>query len=266
MSLELARAAFVGHAVAVSAHNFPQIHSMLEKAKAELSYTGNVEVYIVEEGSVNALIAKFFSTKFIVLHSGMAESLDTSEGRRQLEFIVARFVGALKAKHLKLNALEAIVNGLEKMFFLNLFILPYERAVQYSGDQIGLAVCRDLQDAVRALTRMMVGNKLSGEVNPAGILRQAQSVTGLFGIISNLLSSHPHMVHRYMNLLAFARCRYPSLYEEYVAGFRRELRTEMEHALDRLTVHRPRPAPTRSLAPGSAVVAALPEASSPVAE
>ena len=236
--LEIAKALFTGHAVKVSEINFPEIQAILVYVKERLAYKGDVAVFIVEEGSVNALLAKFFRTKFIVLHSGMADHVGSGDGQIQVEFIIARFIGALKAKHFRLNVLRILINSLEKIAIFNLFLLPYERAVQYSGDQIGLAVCQDLDNAVWAFTRMMVGNKLFKDVNPSAILAQSREVSGFFGFMARLFSTHPHMVDRYTNLLAFARKRYPELYEGYVSRQEPHLRSQLDRALKRISTHR----------------------------
>jgi len=236
-SLRIARAHFIGHNVKVSDINFPEIYQMLQSIKQRLDFYEKVDIYIIEEGSVDARFARFFRTKFIVLHSGMAENLHTKEGRKQLEFVIARFVGDLKAKRVRLDLFRILFNGMRKLIVFNLFLLPYERAVVYSGDQIGLAVCQDLPNTLRALNRMMVGNRLFGDVNPSAVLSQAQEVSGPFGYIAQLLSAHPHMVNRYLNLLAFARSRYPSLYEAYVSEQDESLRPQLDLSLQRVTVH-----------------------------
>jgi Zn-dependent protease with chaperone function len=235
--LEIAKAHFIGHNVKVSSNNFPAIYEILDEVKRLLNYTGRVDVYIIEEGSVNALLAKFFRTQFIVLHSGMVENIDSSDGRKQIEFIIGRFVGALKSKHSRIDLISIIINSFEQIVIFNVFLLPYERAVQYSGDQIGLAVCQDLENAVRAFTRMMVGNKLFSDVNPSAILAQGQEVNNFWGVLARLMSSHPHIVHRYTNLLAFARKKYPVLYDYYLSTQAPTLKPQLEYALQSVVAH-----------------------------
>ncbi len=234
----VARARFLGHAVKVYANNFPDIHRVATDVKARLGYEGALDVYIVEDGSIDAVLAKFFSTKYIVLHSGMAEAVRTEGGLKEVEFIVARFVGALKAKHTRTSFVSFLINSTENLKVLNLLVYPYERAVQYSGDQIGLAVCGDLTSAVNAFTRMMVGSGLHRDVNPSSILYQCDEVENLFGLVARLYSRHPPMVSRYANLLAFARQRYPDLYEDYLSGQSEALRSQLDVALRRITAYR----------------------------
>jgi hypothetical protein len=142
-SLQIAKAELIANSVRVSNKNFPEIYRVLEEVKHVLDYNKKVDIYIIEEGTVNALLAKFFKTKFIILNSELVEDMLEKKKLVQMKWILARFVGALKAKHFKTNILRIIVSSIEKAKILNLFILPYERTTQYSGDQIGLAVCGD---------------------------------------------------------------------------------------------------------------------------
>ena len=83
----------------------------------------------------------------------------------------------------------------------------------------------------------MVGNSLFLDVNPSAILAQGQEVHSFWGVLARLLSYHPHMVHRYTNLLAFARKKYPALYENYVSAQGLELRPQLEFALHSVAAH-----------------------------
>jgi Zn-dependent protease with chaperone function len=139
----------------------------------------------------------------------------------QLRWIIARFVGALKAKHSRLQFLRILVESIEKVKIFNIFLLPYERATQYSGDQIGLAVCGDLNQVMIAFQKFMVGNKLSEKVDFRGILDQSRDIQGsFFALLALLPSTHPHTVTRFLNLLSFAKWRYPKMFEEYTAQFK----------------------------------------------
>jgi len=202
----------------VSDENFPEIQQILEDVKRILGYDKDIEVFIVEEGSVNAALAKFFRTRFIVLNSELVRGMLERGKIVQMKWVIARFVGALQAKHYRLDLLRILVDNIEKLQVLNLFLLPYERATQYSGDQIALAVCGDLEQSMIAFEKLLVGNDLSNRVGIRGILEQAAELRGdIFAFIARLGSSHPHMVSRCLNLLSFARSRYPQMFAQYLA-------------------------------------------------
>ena len=167
-SLSIFKAYLIGNSVRVSEDNFPDIYELTEEVKRKLGYDRRVDVY-VSQGDLNALIYLFFRTKFIVLQSELVAGMRGEDGRAQLVWIVSRFIGALKVKHLRLNILRVIVLSIEKIKIFNLLMLPYERATQYSGDQIGLAVCQDMDSAITVLQKFLVGNQLSAEVQAEGL-------------------------------------------------------------------------------------------------
>jgi len=218
--LSIAKANLMANSVRVSEKNFPAIHEVAMEVKYTLDYQKAIDIYIIEEGSVNAFLAKFFQTKFIVLNSELVKDMLDNGKLVQMKWIIARFVGALKAKHFRLDLLRIVIDSIEKIKIFNLLILPYERAMQYSGDQIGLAVCNDLNQAMTAFDKFMVGNDLAHRVEFQGLVEQAIDVRdSFFATLARLFSTHPHMVSRYLNLLAFARWRYPRMFDKYIAQF-----------------------------------------------
>lgn len=219
-ALQLIKATLIGGAVRVSPDNFPEIFEILVEVKARLNYNENIDIYITEGGSVNAFLYKFFQTKFILLNSAVVDGMPPKQCRGQLVWVIGRFVGALKAKHLRLSLLSIIVNSIEKIKVLNLFILPYERATQYSGDQIGMALCNDLVISIEAFDKLLIGKDLAKDVRLKGLLMQANELHfSFFGWLSKILSTHPHMTDRYLNLMAFARYKYPNEFQSYIEKF-----------------------------------------------
>lgn len=210
----------IANAVRVGPENFPEIHAMMVQVKQRLDYDKEVGIYVVDEGGLNALLFKFMNSRFIILPSDLAADLSRRENQNQLIWIIGRFVGAMKAKHFRLQFATLIINGIEKLKFLNILLYPYERAIQYSGDQIGLALCRDLDAAATALVKFMVGEKVARRVQLQGLLVQGQEIrSSTLAWIMGLLSPHPTLISRYLNLLAFARYKYPQAYTEYVLQF-----------------------------------------------
>lgn len=215
IGVQIAKANLTANALKVSAASFPEIHKVCEEVRHTLDYNKPIDIYIVEEGTVNAFLARFFRTEFIVLNSELVEDMVQPESLLQLKWVIARFVGSLKVKHDKLLFFRVIIESLEKLQIFNIFLLPYERAIQYSGDQIGLAVCGDLDQSMVAFQKFMVGNTLSRRVILDGILAQEREM-GFFAFVARLFSTHPHVVDRYMNLLRFAEKRYPELYNTFI--------------------------------------------------
>ena len=231
-TLLIMKAQLVANSVLVSEVSFPEVFNVYLDVKKILNYDGDVKIFIVEAGTINAFIAKFFNTKFIILNSGLVKGMIKNEDIIQMKWIIARFIGALKAKHLRLTLLKAIINSIEQIKIFNLFILPYERAIQYSGDQIGLVVSGDLTNAIIAFDKFMVGNELAKRVEFRGIINQSKTVKNdFFAMLARLFSTHPHLTDRYLNLLAFANWRYPDQYFEFISEYDEDERKQITRLL-----------------------------------
>ena len=221
ISLNIAKAHLIGNSVKVSVYNFPEIYKVIKEVKGALDYRKDIPVYIVEEGSVNAFLGNFFKTKFIILNSELVKDMSNEETNiNQMKWIIGRFVGALRAKHYRLDILRIIIESIEKIKIFNFFILPYERATQYTGDNIGLLVCENVEDAFIAFDKFMVGNELAKRVRFEGIVTQAHEIHGsLFAFLARMYSTHPHQVNRYLNLLGFARIAFPEQFKKFVSKY-----------------------------------------------
>ena len=229
---EILKAHLVGSSVRVSGENFPQVHSLVEQIKRDLGYPEPVGVYVVQEGEVNTILYKLFRTRMIILYSGLLQDMLADPDRTQLTWILARFIGHLKAKHLRFTLVRILIDAIEKIRIFNLFLYPYERATQYSGDQIGLAVCGDLKASLMAMNKFLAGNKLAKQVQLSGLLLQYDTLHGsFFSVLSELLSPYPHMVKRVANILIFSKRCYPEMYDNMVA----ELDETTTHTIEYIT-------------------------------
>lgn len=210
----------MANALKVSPNNFQDIHRLVEEVKMELSFNKKIEVYIVDENAINAFIVNRLANRFLILNSELIKDMQIGEKKLQLKWIVGRFIGAMKSKQIRFTFLTSFFEASEQLFFLNLFILPYVRATQYTGDNYGLALCKDLKQAMITFDKILVGNELAKMVKFKGILDQSKQIRfNFFTFLARLFSPFPHTVSRYMNLLAFAKWRYPDLFENYIRQF-----------------------------------------------
>lgn len=250
----LTRASFLGSAVRVSETNFPEIHQAVLDAKKELSYSGAVDVFVYAEGEINAFLLSLFRRKLVLIPAG-AVSQRWVAADNEVKWLIARFIGALKSKHHRINILRVLIDSSEKLMLLNLLFYPYERATQYSGDQIGLAVTRDLSAALRMTTKFFVGKDVVDRVNIRGLIAQADEIHGsFFGLLTRLFSPFPHLADRYLNLLDFARSRHPAAFNEYLSHYDEATRSEILAILP--NVHAPLGSPPSSIEPARVAGAA----------
>jgi hypothetical protein len=107
----------------------------------------------------------------------------------------------------------------QRLLVLNFFLLPYERAMVYTGDRVALAVINgDIGTAVSAMQKLIVGRELGYSINPAGIVEQHRRVKGsLFAFLARLSMSFPHTTARFVDLIAFAQQKFPEQYARFVA-------------------------------------------------
>ncbi len=217
MVVNLFRAYLLGSCAEITPDNFPEIHGMLEQIKLNLDYPKKVEAYVYQNGEVNAFLIRRFRTRIILLPHELLTGMLKEEGKSELIWILSRAVGHLKAKHLRLWWLNLIIESLEKLQILNLFLYPWERATQYSGDRIGLAVCFDLKAAIRAINKLMLGNEISSKTTLLGALNQRKKLSGtFFGWLAECLSTHPHLTNRIASLINWSKEYDPSLYKQFM--------------------------------------------------
>lgn len=212
----LASAQFLGNAVLISPDNFPEIATMLAESKELFEYKGQIDAYIYEEGTYNALLLPLLRRKLLLLNS---EVVATTESQNEIRWIVARFVGSLASKHYRFFWLQAVVGSIERIMIFNLLMYPYERAVVKSGDQLGLfAIDGDIDSALRSVQKFMAGGPLGGRVNLKGVLHQQAAIEGsFFAWLAKCLSPFPHSTARVVNLLRFSGERYPEQLRALIA-------------------------------------------------
>ena len=228
MLIQIHRARLLGGAIRVNSDSFPQVQAVVDDVCHRLAYQGRLEVWIVEQLDGQVSLTSYLGTKMILVEGGLASDLVADDKRAQLTFLVGRFVGALKAKHLRLTPLQVAVAGIKSLKFLNVFIRPYERTIVYSGDQIGLACAGSLGAGLGVISRLLVGKEVAPELGAAGVLKQAHEARhSVLPRIAQLTSSYPHLTNRYLNLLRFGEQFECSDYEAAIATIGPEIRAEL---------------------------------------
>jgi hypothetical protein len=202
--IQIHRARLLGGAIRVTSASFPEVQAVVDDVCHRLDYRGRLDVWILEKVDGQVTLTSYLGTKMILVEGGLASDLVPDDRCAQLTFLIARFVGALKARHLRLTPLQVVIASIKSLKFLNIFIHPYERAIVYSGDQIGLACAGGLGAGLGVITRLLVGKDIAPEVGVEGVLVQAEEARrGVLPRLAQLTSSHPHLTNRYLNLLRF---------------------------------------------------------------
>lgn len=190
-----------GGAVEVNDKNFPEIAAQIRDVSRYLAYDKPVRAFVIQDGDINVAMWRVFGRKYLAFNTGLVSSMNEHER----EFVIARFIGALRARHLRFHEAASFINGLEKLWVLNILVLPYLRATVLSGDRIGMMACGRLETAMSALDKLLLGNEVSGRLSPEGFMQQGQDLRmSIFRPLSIMFSAHPHMTDRYLELAGFA--------------------------------------------------------------
>lgn len=211
-----AKAYLMGNAVRISNNNFPEVARLVEEVKFILDYPGEVPVFVVDNPEFNASFSKFLKIQFIVLRVDLVEELLEQREVIQLKWVIARYIGTLKAKQVRFDILKVLLSTIERIKLFNLFILPYERAIQFTGDNIGLAACGSLPEVMKAFDKYLFGSQLAKHLALAGILEQSkENRKDFMAYLFWALSPQPPIIDRYLNLLAFSKKYFPQQFKSY---------------------------------------------------
>lgn len=207
---------FLGNSILVSELNYPRIHHIAEDLKAVISYQKPVNVFVYEQGNFNAFMIKFFFFRRAVFLN--SELLETGVSDDELRWLIGRFIGYLRARR-QAGFWGWTIRAAQKLLVFNVFLLPYERALVYTGDRIALAVINgDISCAIAAMQKLFVGRQLGYSVNPNGLVDQHRQVKGsFFAFMARISTAFPHMTARYVDLIGFAKERYAAPYERFEA-------------------------------------------------
>jgi hypothetical protein len=206
LGLQLARARLLGNSVKVTPASFPYLHELVQDVRRQLDYRRRVDVYVTHKSEPSVSLITYLSTHIILIEGGLTAELLAVPNRAQLRFLIARHIGALKARHYRLDVLLVMLNAADALQLAKPFVFPYYRSTAYTGDQIGLACCGSLDAALEATGRLLVGKELAPEMPLGGVVPQACVVKErALPRLAQFLSSDPHAINRYVNLLMYGR-------------------------------------------------------------
>ncbi|MER6306291.1 hypothetical protein [Streptomyces sp. NPDC001657] len=216
--ITLWRARLLGGAVKVTEDSFPEINATLNTLRQQLDYRKGIDIFVSDDVDGKAQLISLLGHRVLIIDGGFANELKGEEYAR-LRFMMGSFVGALKARHLRFTLIAVLLDQLNKLKFASPLLNPYIRATIYTGDQIGYLCSGSLESSLAVLARYMVGKDMAPQISAPGILEQADLVQKqALPRYSQLLQSRPHLVNRYVNVIAFAACVNPAEYRTFESG------------------------------------------------
>lgn len=228
LAVQVFRARLLGNGIKVEPGSLTDVHNALTTVRKQLGYYRRVDVYVVAELNGKAIWLNFLGHRVIVLEGDLVASLTATEGQAGLRFLIGSFLGALKARHARVLPLLLLLQLFDAVKFAILFILPYYRATRYSGDQLGYLCSGDLKAAMGAVSRLLVGNETAPSLAVRGVINQTELVQqAALPRLAQLVSDAPHLVNRYLNVLAFAARVAPQEFQAFVADLEEDTRQRL---------------------------------------
>ncbi|MCB8907507.1 MULTISPECIES: hypothetical protein [unclassified Streptomyces] len=216
--LRLEKARLLGRAIKVTPESFPVLHAEFAGLQRKLDYHRTVDVYVVDDVKGKVAMTNLLGTRVLLIEGSIAADLQ-EQGPKPLRFVLGSFIGALKARHARLAAAVIILDYMKWTRFINPWIQPYYRAAEYTCDQIGYLCSGSLDASLGVISRFTVGKEMAPEMSPSGVLAQADRVgRDLLPRFSQMSQDSPHLVNRYVNLVAFAARVRRADFERFRAG------------------------------------------------
>jgi hypothetical protein len=262
VALQVQRARLLGNSIRVGPDSLPDVHTALATVRQQLAYDRRVDVYVAAEVKDKATWLSFLGHRVILLEGDFVAGLLSSEGQAGLRFITGSFIGALKARHARLLPILILLQIFDSVKFLALFVNPYLRATRHSGDQLGYLCSGDLKVAISAAGRLLVGKDVEPDLGVRGVLDQVTSVqTRFWPRLAQVLTQTPHLVNRYLNILAFSARVVPQDFHAFTQNLSEDTRQRLDLLLA-TNPHAKQQSPWRSQLPqvdGSNLPQAPPE-------
>jgi len=219
LGVQIHRAHMLGQSVRVTRRSLPEVQDVLDQVRDQLDYHRPIDVYVAAKLKQPAMVQSYLGTKMILIEGSLIGDLLTPERRSELTFLLARYVGAFKARHTRFDLLTILISAVHQLRALNLFLNPYYRATSYSGDQIALACCGDLGIGLTATERLLSGREVAPTVAAPGVIDQAKAVTHrIVPRIAQLFTTEPHLTNRYLNLLFYAKAYQPGAWGAFLTA------------------------------------------------
>lgn len=189
----------------VTSESLPGLIPVLRESAARLQVE-RVEVYVINQRSLNAYTFGLESPKVIVLHAPLLQAMD----RDELQFIIGHEMGHVKLGHTRLNSLVGGMAGIPSSFgaamLLEIAFRWWNRACEYSADRAGLLAVGKPGKAISALVKLEAG--VNGSHSQAGLEQALARIEAedddIGNVVGELLATHPLIVRRIEQIRKYA--------------------------------------------------------------
>jgi Zn-dependent protease with chaperone function len=202
----LAQAQMLGNMMKVTSNQFPDILKLAEEAATRLIMK-RPEVFITQSPVLNARATGFIGRKSVVLHSALVEALEPEE----LLSVIGHEFTHIKCNHTNLLVLAGAASDSAAHFsipvlskILEYIFLPWSRYGEYTCDRGGLLACRNLEAAIKAQTKLVVGPELAKQIDIDAFIKAGKELDkNQFAKFAENWLSHPYSVNRVRMLVSY---------------------------------------------------------------
>lgn len=193
----------LGNAVHISNEQFPEIHAIATRV-AERFRMRLPQLYLVAADSLDAFSFGFLGTKCVVVHSGVAEAMDSEE----LAAILGHEFAHIKCEHTTWSALTGSSDVVSVPIISQVFGFIFgcwSRKAELTADRGALIAAGNFKPAASALAKLATGKHMFQKFNLDRFLEQKIDLTeNEVTKFSDFFQSHPSLVDRIHHLRRFA--------------------------------------------------------------
>jgi Zn-dependent protease with chaperone function len=215
MFKSVGKAELLGHAVKIGPRQFPRVHALTEQCAETLGIVPPT-VYVINNQQLNAATYGTNDDAFVLLHSALVDHLSDEE----LLSVIGHECGHIHNNHVVYLTALHYLSHVAGLFLRNislpamLALRAWSRRAEITCDRAGALCTRDLNVALRALTKLALGSqKLYDQLDIDVFIEQhaeAQDSVGRFG---EVFATHPWLPKRVLALRAFGESE---LYRRHV--------------------------------------------------
>ena len=204
-SLPLERAKLLGDGLKVSSTQIPKIHDIAKFCSQKLDM-GIPDIFIKYDPRFNAQALGTQEDNLILLHSSLVDAFND----RELAFIIGHEMGHIKNHHVLYNTVLYFISGGADFLSgigapIYMPLLAWSRSAELTADRAGLLATKDLEGAIRALVKLVVGSEtLLRQVNLKELISQAEQ-KNFYSTMGKIFNTHPYMVDRIKALVDYIK-------------------------------------------------------------
>jgi Zn-dependent protease with chaperone function len=182
----------------------PALSPVIQEAALRLQ-PEPVQFFVAKNRALNAYTFGLSTPKVVVLHSGLFPALD----RDEIQFIIGHEMGHVRLGHTVVNSLVGGLAGIPPSYsaavLMQLALLAWSRACEYSADRAGLLACGSPEKAISTLLKLEASKT---GVSPGGLQQMLGEIERRddhwLDSLNEMASTHPMGVRRIRQLREYA--------------------------------------------------------------